>query len=398
MSNQLVPVSFGGVPQLPAEFMDLMRQQMNNDFSGFSGGTFRRIKPRKVDFILHDGGNQESIPHNGLYAVLIGAAPHNHCIWYARDYAPGQEAGPPDLVWIQPSPDVFPAALPQQFRQKVMRNGAERWAFQICRRTVWAIIRNSADGQMSLDLERPYVLDLTAMSMFGKSKAENNFYRWGGLKTVCDTHSNSGFVCTPSMFITQIVIDTDSPMSGVVMFKPMRDANGNLSLLDGGTIMKVHECRMRQSTQDMLTVHEKLDYEALPEVPAAAPQQPVAAPVPQSVPVAAPIPQPTLLTPAPQPVAAPAPQPVAPAPDAAPVNNSMESLLAQAQQLLNSQNAAPQPTPVPQPAPVAAPVPQPVAPAEAVTPPPAPPVAPVASAPAGDAMSAQIGNLLQQLG
>lgn len=246
------------VAQLPILNSDVMQAFVNvfdDAFNGFGGANFRRIKVRKLDFALCENGAQEVVPANGLYAVLVGAAPVNHCVWYSRVYAPGQEPEAPDLTWIQHTPDTFPDALPVEFRRKQNVNGQERWAFQICRRTVWCVAR-IVNGQLFLDTEKPYIFDLTSSSLFGKSIPEQNMYKWGGLRDVCRQYSTATFTCTPSMFLTQIVLDVNSPVQGVVMFKPMRDNNGNMLFLDESNLYQVQECAMRQSTQDLAVVRE----------------------------------------------------------------------------------------------------------------------------------------------
>lgn len=282
------------VSQLPILNSDVLQTFTNvfdDAFNGFGGANFRRIKVRKLDFALCENGAQEVVPANGLYAVLVGAAPANHCVWYSRVYAPGQEPEAPDLTWIQHTPDTFPDALPVEFRRKQNVNGQERWAFQICRRTVWCVAR-IVNGQLFLDTEKPYIFDLTSSSLFGKSIPEQNMYKWGGLRDVCRQYSTATFTCTPSMFLTQIVLDVNSPVQGVVMFKPMRDNNGNMLFLDESNLYQVQECAMRQSTQDLAVVREKLTYgdapaQAQPTVsttPAATVHQ-VQTPVQPTVPV-----------------------------------------------------------------------------------------------------------------
>ena len=282
------------VSQLPILNSDVLQTFTNvfdDAFNGFGGANFRRIKVRKLDFALCENEAQEVVPANGLYAVLVGAAPVNHCVWYSRVYAPGQDPEAPDLTWIQHTPDTFPDALPVEFRRKQNVNGQERWAFQICRRTVWCVAR-IVNGQLFLDTEKPYIFDLTSSSLFGKSIPEQNMYKWGGLRDVCRQYSTATFTCTPSMFLTQIVLDVNSPVQGVVMFKPMRDNNGNMLFLDESNLYQVQECAMRQSTQDLAVVREKLTYgdapaQAQPTVsttPAATVHQ-VQTPVQPTVPV-----------------------------------------------------------------------------------------------------------------
>lgn len=394
--NNLIPVTFtnGQLPVLPADIMQQMKQFMDDDFSDLGGGTMRFIRPRKSDFLLVDGGNQEVVYGHELFGVLICVAPTNHCVWYDREYAPGQEPSAPDLIWNQTAPDQFPDALPEMYRHKILRNGQERWGFQIRRRSVWALCRKDPNGQMMLDISRPFILDLTSMSLFGKSNPQQNAYKFAGLKDLCTQYSGNGFICTPSMFMTQIFLDPNVSVAGVVVFRPARDAQGNLSFLDAQTIQSVYAARTSQEVQDMRVVREKLDYTpdgsnsafSAPAQLAAAPQ-PVAPVAPMSQPVPAPVtPMPSAIPAAPVAPVTPMPQPVAPAapipqpaaiPPLPPVTaearpnrpesmdaNGMNALLAQAQGILASGATGQQPAAVvsqPQPLPAQMPVtPQPL--------------------------------------
>ena len=332
MSNLPIMFQSGEAPALPSELLAKLRGQLNTDFAGF-GSNFRRIKARRVDFLLSDGDMGTAVPADQMFAVFIGAAPYNHCVWYEREYTPGQEPEQPDLLWIQRSADYFPDALPQMFRKKIIRAGAERWAFQIARRTVWALIRTDANGQRYVDLQNPYVFDLSSMNLYGKSHAENNLFKWNGLCGFCNQHTNPAFVCTPSMFPMQIVLDVSATVTGVVMFRPARDGQtGNLQFFDAGLIQEILAARETAAVQDLLTVREKLDYKGGTATPAA-PAAP-AAPLTMAQPAAPAAPA------APLTVAQPA-APATPAAPAAPLTvvqpaAPADSLLAQAQAILNS--------------------------------------------------------------
>lgn len=378
MSN-LVPISFNGsqLPTLSGDFMQKMKEAMASDFSDLSSGGMRFIRPRKSDFLLVDGGNQEVVYGHELFGVLICAAPTNHCVWYAKEYAPGQEPAAPDLIWNQTAPDVFPDALPEQYRHKVIRNGQERWGFQIRRRTIWALCRKDMNGQMMLDVSRPYILDLTSMSLFGKPNLQQNAYKFANFKDVCNQYSSNGFICTPSMFVTQIFLDPNVSVTGVVVFRPQRDPQGNLVFLDGQTIQSVYEARMSQEVQDVREVKEKLDWTpdrgvqpiqpvVLPTIGTPVQPTPMAVPQPapiptdpaQFVPHPAPIPtDPAQFAPQPAPIPTPAMQQTIS--EARPNNPeqlppfAMNDLLTSAQSVLAAGQAPVQPAPV-------TPAPQPV--------------------------------------
>jgi len=405
--TNLVPVVVNNQPPVLADgqFSGVVDTLMDNAFSGFGAG-LRILKPGKMSFKLIENRQEVDIPNGQVFGVLLGVAPCNYASWYARQYAPGQEPSRPDLVWMMPTADTFPDALPPEYHQKVSVNGQERWGFRIARRTVWALMTNQ-NGQFYLDLERPVVLDITSTSLYGNSDPRSNSYRWGGIKGFCDRHSQPGvFRCNPAMFVTQIILDPQSPVSGVMLFRPNLDQNGNPSYLDSQTYTSVIQTASTERITEMLRVNEILTYTpngvgAIQPVPAAVNignsaqvmqpmSQPVQQPAPQPVqqPVAQPVQQP-MAQPAPQPVqqpmAQPAPQPVqqpmaqpVQQPMAQPAPSGMNDMLSRAAAVLDGAPApatqpAPAPAPAAQPAPAPAPAAQPApAPAPAAQPAPAP--------------------------
>lgn len=258
--NDFLPVSFvDNQMDLPSDLMSALRADMNNDFSGFSGGSFRRIKPRKLDFCLYDNGTQTIVPANELYGVLVCAAPNSHCFWYARNYSPGQEPEEPDLVWVQKSPDYFPDALPEQYRHKIVKDGRETWAFRICRRTIWVLFRKTPQGP-SIDINTPYVLDLTSMSMFGKGQPEQNTYKFGGLRSFCQKYTSDNFVLAPNMFPIQITLDANVSVPGVLNFRPMLTPQGDPCVLNIDAIKQLRALRESDNVKTLLDIREKLEY------------------------------------------------------------------------------------------------------------------------------------------
>lgn len=353
--SQLPAIQFASqAPALPAEMLASFGSMFEEAFNDLGTAGYRRLRPRKMDFLLVDGNNQEIIANDRMFAVLIGSAPCNHAVWYERAYAPGQEPAAPDLVWKMPTPQTFPDALPVQFHQKVQKDGREVWAFQQLRRTVWALARFNSDGSMSLELDRPFVFDISSMSLYGKSLPDQNMYKWAGIRDVCAKYSGNGVTVFPSMFITQIVLDTTVTVNGPVMFRPMRDQNGHLQFLDTNTIIAVHEAAQSKQVRDMCDVREKLSYgdsapvaQPIQSAPQMAQPQPATIP---NVPPAAAAPA-ANVAPVAQPTASAVSQPTAPG------MGDPRQLLANAQQLLQTQTQA---ATVSTPSVVPAPAPEPV--------------------------------------
>lgn len=301
------------MPQLPEALMSLFKADAEKDWAGLGSTAVRRLKVGKMGFTVGSGQDAQEYGPQDLAGVCIATAPHNHCVWYERDYAPGMEPAQPDLVWEQKTDGYICPALPQQFHKKVQRGGAERWAFQTLRRTVWAFFKNDPNGQMMLDLDNPVVFDISSANLYGKSYPEQNLYKWSGLVAFCKRMSVNGMVITPAMFPTQILIDGKMSIGGVVVFRPALSPNGYPTFLDVDSIKAIRAKRDSPEVLDMLAIREKLEYGQQEQTPAPEPRPIQPQPVAQ-----------------PQPV----PQPAAPA----------ENLLAQAQQAL----AKPAPAAAPQ--------------------------------------------------
>lgn len=362
MSN--LPVTFGSqanLATLPQEILQGFSGMFSDAFAGM-GSSMRYIRIGKLGFTLAEGQTKTEVAPNDLFIVLLGASPNNHAIWYSRKYRPGQEPEEPDLVWEMPTPETFPNALPEQFRQKVMLdNGKLGWAFQLRRRLVVAVMKRDANGQGYIDIDNPYVLDISSMSIYGKSDPQKNMYRWSGMRDLCARYSGNGVQVTPGMFLTQVVIDPTVSVSGVICFRPQLTQEGNLAYLDTNTIMSVYNAAASQAVRDLLQVREKLEYDGA----ATAPQvQQTVPPIQQQASNVQPqqVQAPELVSQAvPQPAPAPQPEPVQimtaqPAPVQQPqADPSTMSLLQQAQAVMNAQ-----PAPAPQAA-SAANAPDPVA-------------------------------------
>lgn len=330
-------------PSMPALASDVANALFDGAFAGFSSG-MRFLRPRKLDFLITGGSSQQQLQNGEVVAVLLGVAPFNHCTWYEREYAPGQEPAAPDLCWIQKTENDFPAALPAEYHHKVMVNGQERWKFRKARRTVWAMYTPGPDGTPVLDLDNPVIFDLTSMSLYGPSDTASNSYKWSGLRGFCERFSSPVAKCSPCMFPMQINIDPKSTVSGVVVFRPLIQSNGMPAYLDQETFTAVINKAQSPTIVDMLTVTETLEW---PKKAASAAAQPVAQPVQQPVvqPVAQPVQQP-VAQPVTQPVQQPAAQPagmVIPSdvvPEAKQAPSSRAELLNTAAEILNGAKPA----------------------------------------------------------
>lgn len=312
----------------------------NNAFAGFSTGA-RFLRARKLDFQITSGGETTVVPNGKVVGVLLGVAPFNHCTWYERDYAPGQEPSAPDLCWVQKTANDFPDALPEMYRRKVNINGQERWKFRIARRTVWALASADGQGGATLDVDNPVIFDITSASMYGKSDPRTHSYKWAGLRGFCSQFSTAAVTINPSMFFIQIALDPEATQ-GVVMFRPALTDQGTPQYLSQETWQAVVNAAQSAQVADMLRVTETLEWPKGGAKPAAqATVQQVSYPPSQE---AAPV-QPTAPV-APAAQAAPAAS-VVPADVVAPAANAsvtpelLDAASSVLQQAQNAVNAAP---------------------------------------------------------
>lgn len=335
MSTQLACMTANTAPVVSQETSVSM---FNNAFAGFSTGA-RFLRARKLDFQITSGGETTIVPNGRLVAVLLGVAPYNHCTWYERDYAPGQEPAAPDLCWIQKTANDFPDALPAQYRHKVNINGQERWKFRIARRTVWALVNDDGQGGAVLDVGNPVIFDITSASMYGKSDPRSHSYKWAGLRGFCAQFSTPVVTINPSMFYMQIALDPDATQ-GVVVFRPAVTQQGQPSYLSQEAWQAVVNAAQSTQVADMLRVTETLEWPKGAAKPAAqATVQPASYPPSQEAAPVQPVAQP-----APQPAAQPA-QTVVPADVVAPAANTnvTADLLNAASSVLQQAQAAAQP-------------------------------------------------------
>lgn len=292
MNNLPIVLQEGGgnPPVLPENMLAQYNSFAEQMTYGFQGA-FNRIKVGKMDFGLVEGGVTRRVENGQVIGVCLGMAPVDYCSWYEKTYEPGQEPEIPDLVWVWSDRNQFPAALPAHLRQKKNRQNQDRWDFRIARRSVWALLQpHPSTGQFYLNIETPFIFDITSASLYGKSDTQMNWYKWAGLIQLCNRFSQPpNFICSPAMFLTRIRIDPTSTVSGVVYFEPMM-SNGALMYLDSNTFTQVVEVMQSQTIRDMLQVREILEWpkqtsstaqSSTPDVQSAAPVQTVSSPMSQ---------------------------------------------------------------------------------------------------------------------
>lgn len=263
MNNLPIVLQEGGSnpPVLSENLLAQYNAYADQMVSGFQG-TFNRIKVGKMDFGLVESGVTRRVENGQVIGVCLGMSPTDYCSWYEKTYEPGQEPEVPDLVWLWPDHNKFPASLPVQWHTKKNRQNQDRWDFRIARRSVWALIQpHPSTGQFYLNVEAPFIFDITSASLYGKSDPQINWYKWAGLVQMCNRFSQPpNFICSPAMFLTRIRIDPPSTVSGVVYFEPLMAQNGSPMYLDSNTFTQVVEVMQTQTIRDMLQVREILEW------------------------------------------------------------------------------------------------------------------------------------------
>ena len=254
---------------LPQDMLAEFSAYAENDFNDFSNGSVRRLKVERMNFAIKGSGDSNVVPFDKLIGVCLAVAKYNHCVWYARDYTPGMEPERPDLCWVQRTDNFMPESLPKEFHTKIMRNGAERWAYQRMRRTVWAFFHEDASGQPMLDLDNPVVFDVTSMSLWGSASEKEQLYKWSGIIQMCRRMSTQQAPVLPMMFPIQIVPDGSVSVLGVVSFRPILGPNGYPRFFDVNTLSAIAEKRRSMEVQDLLEIEERLEYNGVAAQPAA---------------------------------------------------------------------------------------------------------------------------------
>jgi hypothetical protein len=315
---------------LPAELVNQLQGLSATNFADNFGESFSRLSLKGFTFSLVSGSSVTALGDKPLTVVFLGDDPKgNYLTYYAGVYSQTAENIKPDAVWY--ASDPTPTVVPPSVMEKDPRTG--KYGYSRKQRTVIAILDNT--GNIT-----PVVFDINAVSMFGDN------CNLGGVTALSYSNyrrflSKAGVL--PCCIATQIVLDRSGGIPAV-KFIPAMNANGTVQLLPNDVLQKVVSVATSSEVADLLKVN------TLPEDPLAA-QAPVAS--------------------------APQPAPIAPAPQPAPVISPADSVLDDANKLLQQvsdinkgaelsdliagaqkaidelQPTAPAPQPAPQPAPVA---------------------------------------------
>jgi hypothetical protein len=179
---------------LPSSGLDALRKkylESHGDPFASLGGIRNFVTFGGKEFNLNRGGVVTTAPGKVLDVAVLAANPRNHRIWYEKDYNPkSPTAEAPTAIWMEG--DALPANVPEWVvTQKVIKGGYEVNHYQVRRRLVVALIAEGSNGARLPNLDEPFIMDITGMSLFGKPKLATPVphFSFTGLKEYCDRHS-----------------------------------------------------------------------------------------------------------------------------------------------------------------------------------------------------------------
>lgn len=248
MSNQNMPVVLPASMQNlvfapPAELADTLYGNFLGAYEDFSS-QYRQISLKGNRFTLKEGQSSEVYPNQHLPVVILGMAHDNHCLWFNNPYSSQNEDAAPAAVWWekQGAPGIVPGYVLTE--KKDGRN-----QYQIKRRLAVAILRSDPNtGEVFLDLENPYVLDVGSASIYGKDYPETWAFTLVGLIRLC-----ARMRVMPVHFISTLVFDPRESVP-VIRFVPYHTQQGQISYLDAGTLQRIYAVAASPTVTDMLRV------------------------------------------------------------------------------------------------------------------------------------------------
>ncbi len=349
MSNQnnapviLSSAMQGLVATPPPELIPLLDENFRSGEENFTS-SFRTISFRGNQFHLREGSDDEIWPDKFLPVVILGMAPDTHCVWYEGAFTGGDNSKP-TAVWY--TSDGAPSIVPASVLQKDA-NGRNQ--YQIKQRLVVAVMRqNPENGSMYIDLDRPFIMDISSTALYGNDYPNQMAFSFGGLMRLCKRLTvPGGAKIRPLHFLTKVVFDPSSTVPSV-RFVPANQ-NGQVIYLDADSLQHIYRVATSSDVANLLKVR------TLPETGAAITQN--VAQETSHAPVQPVQPQTT----APSNAAAAQTQPLGAAPvvasqvpTAQPDIMQQAAAAAQAAQATVAQAAPQQEAPAPQPAPTPAP-------------------------------------------
>lgn len=198
------------------------------------GGAYSQISFKGNRFTLKSGGNSETLPSSTIHAIIVGAAPRRHNIYFkgAYDSNAVDEDKIPTAVWWEgdPYPDTVPMEVRKQAedRKKALARGEKlpgTYPYQMAWRTVLWLLRQDDQGRMTLNEDDLYTANIGSMSLFSATPVTN------------DSFSLSAYISMlrqkkilPCQLLTKISFDLNQSVP-VVRFSPTRKDSGEIGLL-----------------------------------------------------------------------------------------------------------------------------------------------------------------------
>jgi len=230
---------------IPQEYAAALAQAFGAADEDF-GGAFRNISLKGNRFNFKEGGNVTIHPKTTLECVILHMGYGQHHDWYSKGYNPNADNVQPDAVWYAKS--GFPNEVPAHIREK-KPDGSYHYNFRQ-RLVVAAIVTNAQTGQPYLDLERPWVLDIGAKSLFGEAQPALSAFSLSGLVRFCKSNR-----LAPCQFVTQLIFDARESVPSL-QFRPFMQ-DGVVQLLGPDWLPGVYHAMSLPEVQDMARIKER---------------------------------------------------------------------------------------------------------------------------------------------
>ena len=215
-------------------------------------GSFRRISTIGNRFSFVEAGNKTMHPSLDLYCVILGHGPDNHCSLYIKGYDEvSSETEAPIFVWYEK--ENVPPEVPAQF----LGDDKTPPAWRRHRRLVVAVLQGTPTGaDCVLDLEHPYILDISTTALYGQDDMNRWIFSYAGLMRLCNRSR-----VLPLHFVTKISFELVRTPSGrdvnTLRFTPC-NRDGHLVYLPMDVQQQVARVATSEEIQNMVKITPKV--------------------------------------------------------------------------------------------------------------------------------------------
>ena len=215
-------------------------------------GSFRRISTIGNRFSFVEAGNKTMYPSLDLYCVILGQGPDNHCSLYNKGYDEvSSENESPLFVWYEK--ENVPPEVPAQF----LGDDKTPPAWRRHRRLVVAVLQGTPTGaDCVLDLEHPYILDISTTALYGQDDMNRWIFSYAGLMRLCNRTR-----VLPMHFVTKISFELIRTSNGrdvnTLRFTPC-NRDGHLVYLPMDVQHQVARVATSEEVRNMVKITPKV--------------------------------------------------------------------------------------------------------------------------------------------